>query len=153
VIGCAELKSGLYTAPIVVQPTPAEVALLERIAASNDLDHGYASYWDAMPITLESDFKLRAYPIAPCGAVGYCPFHLHVIESWYSPKPDARTFYVVGDQHLQPALGPPPPAWGSPLKEIRVGHLTVYLFDYDIASRLHPFKAGGLSAPERKAES
>jgi hypothetical protein len=39
------------------------------------------------------------------------------------------------------------------MKTVRVGHLTVYLFDYDIASRLLPFKAGGLSAPERKAET
>jgi hypothetical protein len=148
-IGCAELERGLYTPPVVIQPTAAEVAHLERIAASHDLDHGYASYWDAMPITLESGFDLRAYPIAPCGPVGYCPFHLHVIESWYSPKPNARTFYVVGDQALQPPLGPPPPSWGRPLKKIRVGHLTVYLFDYDIASRLEPFEPGGMAAPER----
>jgi hypothetical protein len=149
-IGCAELQRDLYSPPVVVQPTPAEVAELERIAASHRLDHGYASYWDAMPITLESDFKLRAYPIAPCGPVGYCPFHLHVIESWYSPKPGVRTFYVVGDQALQPPLAPPPPSWGHPIKTIPVGHLTVYLFDYDIASRLMPFKAGGMAAPERK---
>jgi hypothetical protein len=151
-IGCWELQRGLYTPPIVLQPTPAEVAQLERIAGSNRLDHGYAGYWDAAPITLESDFKLHTYPIEPCGAGGYCPFHLHVIESWYRPRQGVRTFYVVGDQSLMPPLAPPPAAWGSPMKIIRVGHLTVYLFEYDIASRLFPFKAGGLSAPERKAE-
>jgi hypothetical protein len=150
-IGCAELSRGFYTPPVVVQPTPAEVAALERVAAANDIDHGYASYWDAMPITLESDFKLRAYPIEPCGAVGYCPFTLHVIESWYSPKPGTRSFYVVGDQSLKPSLGPPPASWGRPLKIVRIGHLTVYLFDYDVASRLMPFKPGELAAPERDA--
>jgi hypothetical protein len=149
-IGCWELQRGLYTPPVVIQPTPEEVAQLERIAEANHLDHGYASYWDAMPITLESDFELRAYPIEPCGSVGYCPFHLHVIESWYTPKPGARTFYVVGDQSLMPPLAPPPPSWGRPAKTIRVGHLTVYLFDYDIAARLEPFEPGGLAAPERK---
>jgi hypothetical protein len=152
-IGCIELGRGFYTPGVVIQPTSAEVAQLERIAASHHLDHGYAGYWDAMPITLESDFKVRAYPIEPCGPVGYCPFHLHVIESWYTPKPDARTFYVMGDQTLQPPLAPPPASWGSPAKVVRVGHLTVYLFDYDIASRLYPFEAGGLSAPERKVQS
>jgi hypothetical protein len=151
-IGCAELERGLYTPPVVVQPTHAEVAELQRIASSNDLDHGYASYWDAMPITLESDFAVRTYPIEPCGRVGYCPFQLHVIESWYSPKPRARTFYVVGDQALEPPLGPPPTSWGRPTKTLRVGHLTVYLFDYDIASKLMPFVPGGLAAPERDTE-
>jgi hypothetical protein len=152
-IGCWELQRGLYTPPALTRPTPEEVAQLERIADSNDLDHGYAGYWDAMPITLESDFKLLAYPIEPCGAVGYCPFHLHVIESWYTPKPGVRTFYVVGDQSLMPPLAPPPASWGPPAKTIRVGHLTVYLFDYDIASRLEPFEPGGLAAPERKVTS
>jgi hypothetical protein len=152
-IGCFELSRGLYTYKVVIQPTPDEVEQLERIAAANDLDHGYASYWDAMPITLGSDFDVRAYPIEPCGPVGYCPFHLHAIESWYWPKPGARSFYIVGDQTLQPPLGPPPASWGPPAKTLRVGHLTVYLFDYDIASRLEPFKPAGLSAPPRKSES
>jgi hypothetical protein len=151
-IGCAELERGLYTPPVVVQPTEAEVSELERVAAANDLDHGYASYWDAMPITLESDFEVRAYPIQPCGpADGYCPFNVHTIESWYTPKPGSRSFYVVGDQSLEPPLAPPPASWGRPMKTIRIGHLTVYLFDYDIASRLLPFEPGGLSAPERKS--
>jgi hypothetical protein len=153
VIGCAELDRGFYTAASGKPPTPDEVAQLERIAMANHLDHGYAGYWDAAPITLESDFKLRAYPLEPCGAVGYCPFHLHAIESWYRPKPGARTFYVVGDQSLMPPLGPPPSSWGRPAKTIRVGHLTVYVFDYDIAARLEPFKAGGLAAPARDVRS
>jgi hypothetical protein len=153
VIGCFELKRDFYDPPVVVQPTPAEVAQLERIAASHDLDHGYANYWDAMPITLESDFDVRAYPIVPCGPPGnYCPFQLHVIESWYAPKPGARSFYVVGDQALTPHLGSPPAAW-DPVKRIPVGHLTVYVFDYDIATRLLPFVPAGLAAPERKDQS
>jgi hypothetical protein len=152
-IGCVELGRGLYTPGVAIQPTPDEVARLERIAEANDLDHGYAGYWDAMPITLESDFKVRAYPIEPCGATGYCPFHLHAIESWYSPKPGTRTFYVVGDQDLMPPLGPPPASWGPPAKTIHVGHLTLYVFDYDIASRLYPFEPGDLAAPERKSPS
>jgi hypothetical protein len=150
-IGCAELNRGWYTAATAGQPTQAEVDELERIAAANRLDHGYAGYWDAMPITLESDFKVRAYPIEPCGPTGYCPFHLHAIEAWYTPRAGARTFYAVGDQSLKPALAPPPASWGRPAKTIRVGHLTIYVFDYDIASRLFPFEAGDLAAPERES--
>lgn len=153
VIGCVELNRNWYTPPELVYATPAEAETLERVAAAHHLDHGYASYWDAMPITLLSDFKVRAYPIEPCGRVAYCPFHLHVIESWYTPKPGARSFYIVGDQTLQPPLGPPPASWGPPAKTIRVGHLTVYVFDYDIATRLLPFVPAGLAAPERKDQS
>jgi hypothetical protein len=58
--------------------------------------------------------------------------------------------YVVGDQNLLPALAPPPASWGRPMKILPVGHLTVYLFDYDIASRLEPFVPADLAAPERK---
>lgn len=150
-VGCAELDRGFYTAGSGKPPTSDEVAQLERIAEAQHLDHGYASYWDAMPIMVESDFALRAYPIEPCGATGYCPFHLHAIQSWYAPKPGARTFYVVGDQSLLPPLGPPPVSWGRPTQTFRVGHLTVYVFDYDIATRLEPFKAGDLSAPARES--
>jgi hypothetical protein len=153
VIGCFELNRGFYTASSGKPPNAEEVGQLERIAAANHLDHGYASYWDAAPISLESDFKVRAYPVEPCGPVGYCPFHLHTIESWYRPKPGVRTFYVVGDPTLLPSLAPPPKSWGPPAETVRVGHLTVYLFDYDIASRLQPFKAGGLAAPARNVQS
>jgi hypothetical protein len=152
-IGCVELHYGFYTTRTVGQPTPTEVAKLERIAKANELDHGYAGYWDATPITLGSDFRLRTFPVEACGSVGYCPFHLHDIESWYSPKAGVRTFYAVGDQTFSPHVGPPPPSWGRPIKTIRVGHLTLYLFNYDIATRLYPFKAGGLSAPERQPRS
>jgi hypothetical protein len=152
-IGYAELERGWYTAATAGQPTRSEVAELERIAEVNRLDHGYAGYWDAMPITLLSDFVVRAYPIEPCGPVGYCPFHLHAIESWYSQKPGVRTFYAAGDPSLKPSLGPPPAAWGRPLKTIKVGHLTVYVFHYDIALRLYPFEPGDLAAPERKTSS
>jgi hypothetical protein len=149
VLGSAALSKDLYTPGAGPRPNAEEARLVERFAAENDLDHGYAGYWDAAPLTFQSGFGVRVYPIRTCGPPpdGHCPFHVHTIENWYVPEPGARTFYVVGDQSLYPPLGPPPADWGRPFEEARLGHLTVYAFDYDIASQLRPLEPGEVPLP------
>jgi hypothetical protein len=140
ILGCFELAKGFYTFTSQPPPEPDEVRALERFVDANDLDHGYAGYWDAMPIMLQSRFRVRAYPIEPCDAPPageqLCEFNVHTIDSWYEPKKGVRSFYVLGDQTLDPAMDPPPPEWGMPFATASFGDLTVYAYDYDIASNL-----------------
>jgi hypothetical protein len=149
ILGCVELARGTYTPTTTSPPDPREAALVERFAAANDLDHGYAGYWDAAPIMLDTGFRVRVYPIQPCGPAAdtYCPFQVHSIESWYEPKEGVRTFYLVGDQELFPPLKPPPPAWGTPFKAATVGPFTIYAYGYDIASRIKRYEPGTIPPP------
>jgi hypothetical protein len=94
---------------------------------------------------VNSGFDVRAYPIQPCllpARDHYCPFSLHTIQSWYEPKQGVRTFYVTNRFRLEPDLNPPPASWGRPFKVARFGDLTVYAYNYDLATRLDPTTPG-----------
>jgi hypothetical protein len=145
VLGCIGLARGIYTPGPGPNPNAQEAQLLEQYVANNDLDHGYAGYWVAAPLTLQTDFEALVYPIEPCllpKPDRYCPYRLHTIEDWYAPRPGVRSFYVVSDVYLEPATRPPPRRWGDPFKTARFGNLTVYAYDYDIATMLDPTVPG-----------
>ena len=149
VMGCLTLAKGLYTPATGEPPTEQEADLVGRFVAENHLDHGYAGYWDAAPIAVQSDFDARVYPIELCGPYvnTYCPFHSHQIEAWYQPKPGVRTFFVVNGMPLEPATRPPPAGWGRPFKTAQLGDLTVYAYDYDIASHFQKLEPGAFVLP------
>jgi hypothetical protein len=149
VLGCFALGRGLYTPGTGEPPTGREAELVERFVAENDLDHGYAGYWDAAPITVQSDFNARVYPIEPCGPDldTYCPFHSHAIENWYVPKPGVRTFLIVNRTPLPPVTSPPPASWGRPFRTAQLDDLTLYAFDYDISSHFQELEPGAWPVP------
>jgi hypothetical protein len=48
---------------------------LVRVARRDGLDHGYAAYWDAAPLTWASRFKVKVYPVNDCtGPDSICRF-------------------------------------------------------------------------------
>jgi hypothetical protein len=149
VLGCLALERGLYTPGTGEPPTGREAELVAQFVAENDLDHGYAGYWDAAPIAVQSDFNARVYPIEPCGpnVDTYCPFHSHAIENWYVPKRGVRTFLVVNGTPIDPATSPPPASWGRPFKTAQLDDLTIYAFDYDISSHFQELEPGALPVP------
>jgi hypothetical protein len=149
VLGCIGLARGLYTPRIDEPPNGREADLVAQFAEQNDLDHGYAGYWDAAPISLQSDFAVRTYPIEPCGPRPdtYCPFHSHTIEAWYRPEAGVRTFLVVNRQGLAPVTKAPPASWGPPVRTAQLGDLAVYAFDYDISSHFQKLEPGALPLP------
>jgi hypothetical protein len=149
ILGCIGLARGNYTPRIDEPPNGREAELVAQFAAENDLDHGYAGYWDAAPISVQSGFDVRVYPIEPCGPQvnTYCPFHSHRIDAWYEPKSGVRTFFVVNRQGLAPATRPPPAKWGRALKTAQLGDLTVYAYDYDIASQFQQVAPGARPPP------
>jgi hypothetical protein len=150
ILGCFELARGFYTPATGAPPDEQESELVEKFADANQLDHGYAGYWDAIPISIQTDFRTPVYPIEQCllpERGHYCPNRLHIIEAWYEPKPDIRTFYVVNANPTKPFVEPPPPSWGPPFKTATLGDLTVYAYDYDIASRFETILVPGESPP------
>ena len=104
------------------------------VAAANHLRVGYAGYWDAAPITWASHFGVNVYPVSVCDqGARLCPFDLHYISSWYTPRAQTGTFLLTDSrQRLVPA---PVPGLGRPAAVYRLGQLTMYVYRYDIASR------------------
>jgi hypothetical protein len=150
ILGSAELARGLYTPAAGAPPDGREAELVEEFAEANRLDHGYAGYWEASPLSIQTDFRVPVYPIEQCllpEQDHYCPNRIHFIESWYEPKDDVGTFYVVNANRTPPFLEPPPAQWGLPIATATLGDLTIYAYDYDIASRLDRIGEPGETAP------
>ncbi len=138
-LGVAEIANGDYTEQGA--PGDSTVDQVTAFAKAQGLDHGYAGYWEAAEMAVASDFKLRVYPVIPCGGPsvdGRCPSDQHHVKDWYVPKPGrVRTFYIVNDVKIgtQP-LGPPPARWGAAALTKRFGTLTVFVYDFDLAAKL-----------------
>jgi hypothetical protein len=116
-------------------PSATEADAVARIAAKNHVLIGYAGYWDAAPMTWATHFRIRVYPVRKCGR-SLCQFYEHVISSWYIPRPSTRSF-LLQDPTL-PARVSPSPAFGDPSAVYRVGEMTMYLYPYDLASKIGP---------------
>jgi hypothetical protein len=106
-----------------------------QVAASEHLTVGYADYWDAAPIIWSTHFHLRAYPVQDC-APNLCWSALHMITSWYTPRPAQRTFLLANSAEPIPAA--PMPNLGKPSIVHQIGTITMYVYPYDIASRMAP---------------
>jgi hypothetical protein len=108
----------------------ARLALLLR---SDNLRYVYAGYWDAAPLTWEMTGPAQVYPVRACRRASLCPFYLHTISSWYTPRTGTRTFLV--SDPTQPLNPSPPASLGKPEQTLHVDQLTVYVYGYDIASK------------------
>jgi len=141
VLGCVELVRGDYggSAPWLSE---GEISGVSRFVEANELDHGYAPYQDAAPLTWASDFEVKSYPINMCGsavpAPDRCQFSLHTMDSWYRPTHGVRTFYLWDDRRLSGDryLAPPPHRWGRPFATANFGHLHLYAYDYDLGRQV-----------------
>ena len=116
-------------------PSDNVSAQVARIARREHLTIGYAGYWDAAPITWATHFAVKVYPVNVCGAQ-LCRFDIHYISSWYTPQPGLRTFLI--SDPTQPIAAPPVAALGKPSAVYQIAELTMYVYPYDIASRLQP---------------
>jgi hypothetical protein len=140
VLGCIDLANGRYASTAGSLVMPDEAKALARFSQSNGLDHGYAGYWEAASSDELSRFGLHAYPVTDCGLTkeARCPFHQHMIAAWYRPKPRVRTFYVYNARPSNESISRPLKRWGRPVRKARFGSLTVWVYDYDLASVFPP---------------
>jgi hypothetical protein len=110
-------------------------AQVAALAKRDGLSRGYAGYWDAATITWAAHLRVHVYPVYTCPP-GLCEFDLHTIASWYRPHPGQRTFLLTDS--IQPFLGEPPATFGAPIARYPIGQVTMYVYSYDIASRIAP---------------
>lgn len=110
----------------------ADISAVTRFAHRYHASYGYAAYWDAVTVTWHTRFRVRLYPVIPCGRrrERYCPlYHADSFTAAYIPRRGRRTLFIA-DWRLGSA---PAPAWGRPLARERVGRLVLYAYGYDIA--------------------
>jgi len=133
--GLISLLQGQVTANIGNFPTDQVAGEVAQVARREHLTVGYAGYWDATPITWATHFRVKVYPVQACpGIPRLCRFGIHYISSWYVPRPNQRTFLI--SDPTQPVPASPVPELGAPSAVYRIAELTMYVYPYDIASRL-----------------
>lgn len=106
-------------------------------AEANHVLVGYAGYGDAPPLTWRSHERILVRPVQLCNnpnGVDVCPFFLARVPSWYAPQ-ERRTFLLVDtEEAFLPSL---PEGLGNPIAYHTFGPTQMYVYPYDIASRMH----------------
>lgn len=116
------------------------------------LKYGYGGYLTSHQLTLLSDRKVYAYPVIACHqpeSDTICPLFVNVRTAWYVPRPGARSF-LIQDASVPAVISPvPSEALGRPSETRTFGTMTVFVFDYDVASRFSPpcISPGGFTCP------
>ena len=119
----------------------APIAFLEQ----HGLDHGYAAYDFAAPMSWKTDFALRVYPVTQvfvspddqCGPPvpgAICPFAYNSLSDWYRGD-GGPTFIIVapGVAHLGV---PPPPDLDTVVTVYKVGGYLIYVYADDVAAHM-----------------
>jgi hypothetical protein len=119
-----------------LSPTDQLAGAIANIASQEHLSVGYAGYWDAAPITWATHLRVKVFPVDDCdGNQHLCAVELHLITSWYSPRPGAKTF-LLSDPAYPSIPSAPTPDLGKPIAVHQIGSVTMYVYSYDIAARL-----------------
>jgi hypothetical protein len=121
-----------------VAPNQRVAGEIEHYVQTKKADVGFSGYWDAAPVTWETDLHIRIYPIQACNlATGYCPFYNNEISSWYARRSAASTFLLTDSQPGDPlAVTAPPSAFGRPSSAAAFGPYTVYVYNHDLTDDL-----------------
>jgi hypothetical protein len=109
-----------------------------HLAEVNHATVGYAGYWDASSLTWNSQERILVRPLLQCrhhSGAGICPFFLMRTPSWYVPK-QRHTFLLVDPS--ESFVVTLPRGLGKPIASYGLGRIMMYVYPYDIASRLGP---------------
>ncbi len=115
---------------------------LISIAEQEQVDIGYAGYWEAASSSWSTKMRVKVFPVEhQCeNEEGPCPISFNAHGGWYEPRDGIRTF-LIGPRPDEAASYEPPPSLGPPLSTHRLLNGTqLYVYPYDIASRFPPFR-------------
>jgi hypothetical protein len=111
---------------------------IEAIAKRYRASTGYAGYWEASSVTWSTGNRVVVRPLMLCRnptGADICPFYMERVPSWYLLK-QRKTFLLVDS--AEPWLDEPPEGLGRPVAVYGFGTIRMYIYPYDIASRLGP---------------
>jgi hypothetical protein len=115
-----------------------ETPSIARVARADDVTFGYGGYGDASSVTWNTDGHVTVRPLMECSnpaGANICPFYEARVPSWYVPQ-QRRTFLLVDSE--EPWVSSLPGGLGRPLAAYAFGAMRMYVYPYDIASRLGP---------------
>jgi hypothetical protein len=109
-----------------------------KAAEANGATYGYGGYGEGSNLTWYADGRVTSRPLMECESptgVNLCPFYMESIPSWYVPR-QRRTFLLVNSEELW--VSTLPSGLGKPLATYTFGPISMYIYPYDIASRIGP---------------
>jgi hypothetical protein len=109
-----------------------------KIARAYHLSVGYGGYLVGSSMTWNSHGHLQVRPLMECAypqGADLCPFYTMATPSWYVPA-QRHTFLLVGGREIW--VRTLPAGLGKPLAAYAIGAMQMYIYPYDIASRLGP---------------
>jgi hypothetical protein len=109
-----------------------------EIAEANHVTVGYGGYAEAAPLTWNSHGRVTVRPLMECpnpGGPGICPFYIMRVPAWYVPQ-NRHSFLLIDREEAW--VHTLPEGLGKPLAAYSFGPMSMYIYPYDIASRLGP---------------
>jgi hypothetical protein len=109
-----------------------------RIAQANHVTAGYGGWDEASSFTWNTHGRVTVRPLMECAnpeGASVCPFYMASVPSWYTPR-QRHTFLLVNSE--EPWISSLPSGLGKPLAVYTLGAMRMYIYPYDIASRLGP---------------
>jgi hypothetical protein len=109
---------------------------IAKIAEAEHVTAGYGGYGEASSLTWYTHGRVVVRPLMECenpAGASICPFYLVAPSSWYIPR-QRPTFLLVDSG--EPWLSQLPSGLGPPAASYAVGAIRMYIYPYDIASRL-----------------
>jgi len=119
-------------------PVSHYASKIVELAQANGATTGYGGYWDASGVTWSTDEKIRVRPLIQCSnptGANICPFYLMRVPSWYAPE--QRPSFLLVDANNRD-VNTLPSGLGNPIANYSLGPIEMYVYPYDIASRLGP---------------
>jgi hypothetical protein len=124
----------LNTAQWIAEKAPT----VTKLAEANHVSYGYGGYGTAASLTWNTHGRVIVRPVMECEnpeGANICPFYEARVPSWYVPE-RRHTFLLLDREEA--FLSSLPSGLGRPLKEYTFGTMSMYIYPYDIASRLGP---------------
>lgn len=108
-------------------------------ARASRVSTGYGGWEDASSVTWNTKMRVTVRPLTVCEnprGADVCPFYMGSVPSWYTPRA-RRTFLLVDSE--EPWISSLPSGLGAPAVTYAFGSMRMYVYPYDIASKLGPF--------------
>jgi hypothetical protein len=109
-----------------------------KIAQANHVTVGYGGWGEASSLTWNTHGRVTVRPLMECAnpeGASVCRFYMASVPSWYVPR-QRHTFLLVDSE--EPWVSSLPNGLGKPLASYAFGPMQMYIYPYDIASRLGP---------------
>jgi hypothetical protein len=109
-----------------------------RIAEANHVRVGYSNWGDSSGLTWGTHGRVIVRPLVECdtpAGADLCPGFQAYVPSWYVPQ--QRHSFLLIDAN-EPEITGVPKALGKPLAVYAFESMRMYIYSYDIASRLGP---------------